>query len=147
MNGTLYSLLLMEDAETNDECIMMGAKCAMIEEMTSLTAEQTGITSGILLVHILCLYSGIPDEHCTITFWIDNAEALRRITTDETDDIRLKAYGVKDYGDLKTMRTIHAALPSTVLIKYNKVKSHQDDNTQDLSFEARLNIQADSANL
>ena len=43
------------------------------------------------------------------------------------------------------MRDLHAALPHNVDIKYHKIKSHQDEVSTDLLFEARLNTQADAA--
>ena len=144
LNGS-GAAVMMDDHDESESIIMIGAKCAMIEGMTSLTAEQSGLIGGILLVHMLCLYSGQSPTKCVIHFWIDNAEALRRITTIETDDIRLKAFGARDYGDLKVMRDLHAALPHNVNIKYHKIKSHQDEVSTDLTFEARLNTQADAA--
>ena len=84
--------------DTEDMNISVGAKCCAIDGMTSLTAKQTGLISALLLLHMMCLRYGTPTRKCLIHVWIDNEEALRRITTTKEDDIRLKAYGVRDYG-------------------------------------------------
>ena len=61
--------------------------------MTLLTSEQSGIISALLLIHIICLRFGVPTRKNKINVWVDNEEALRKIATTNSDDIRLKAYG------------------------------------------------------
>ena len=113
--------------------VITGAKCTIIEGMTSLHTEQWGIISALLTIHILCMKFGMPTKRVQITHWIDNEEALRRITTTATDDLRLKSYGVRDYSDMTIMRELNEKLPKTIQIEYLKVKSHQiigpDDET------------------
>ena len=103
-----------------------------------LTSEQAGIISALLLLHIMLLKYGTPECRCTINVWIDNEEAPRRITTSPADDIRLKAYGVRDYGDMVTMRQLLASIPSNIKLVFDKIKSHQDTTGNDLPFEAKL---------
>ena len=79
--NALGAAVMMDDQDESESIIMIRAKCAVIEGMTSLTADQSGLIGGLLLVHVLCLYPGLPPTKCDIHFWIDNAEALRRITT------------------------------------------------------------------
>ena len=59
--------------------IITGAKCAIIEGMTSLHTKEWGIISALLTIHILCIQFGMPAKQVKITRWIDNEEALRRI--------------------------------------------------------------------
>ena len=75
--------------------------------------------------------------------WIDNAEVLSRITTNEADNIRLKSFGVRDFADMKILQNLHLILPHEIRVKYHEIKSHQDQNGKQLSFEAQLNVQAD----
>ena len=131
------------DSNSLETTICFGAKCQVEHGMTSLTAEQYGIISGLLLIHILLLQSGRPTFRCKINFWVDNEEALRRITSDEEDDIRLKAFGVRDYGSMTVMRELKQCLPSGVTINFQKVKSHQEGPLEDLPIEAQLNHLAD----
>ena len=128
--------------------IVVGAKCNMEHGMSSLTTEQSGIISGLLAIHLLLIRNAITDKTITAHFWIDNEEALRRIRTGMEDDIRLKAFGVSDYGPMTIMRELKECLPMRVNIKFHKVKSHQEGSAEDLPFEAQLNNLADdSANM
>ena len=126
--SAVFSILNMDNP-----LVITGAKCTIIEGMTSLHTEQWGIISALLTIHILCMKFGMPTKRVQITHWIDNEEALRRITTTATDDLRLKSYGVRDYSDMTIMRELNEKLPKTIQIEYLKVKSHQiigpDDET------------------
>ena len=135
--------VMSQESDPDNTYICVGAKCSAVEGMTSLTAKQTGIISALLLLHIMCLRYGTPTEKCKITIWIDNEEALRRITTIPADDIRLKAYGVRDYGDLVVMRNLLHLLPTQITINFEKVKSRQDKPGHDMTYEERLNTLAD----
>ena len=73
----------------------------------------------------MCIKFGKPVKKCTIHIWLDNAEVLTRITTKASDDVRLKSYGVRDYGDMVVMRNLNAMLPSMINMEYHKIKSHQ----------------------
>ena len=142
------SVVITSFDEENDQCISAGAKCNAIEGMSSLTTEQVGIISALLVLHIMFLRFGIPTQKCQLHVWIDNEEALKRISTTEHDDLRLKSYGVSDYADMKLMRELHAILPSTVKLSYMKIKSHQQPTNPYLISEVELNIMADEvANL
>ena len=134
-------MAIEEDGEP--KYIWVGSKCSDVEGMSSLTAEQYGIISALLLLHIICLRFG-PPASCVIQVWIDNEEALRRITTGEEDDIRLKAYGAREYSDMVIMRMLLNCLPTNMKLNFHKIKSHQDQTGQELSFEAELNILADA---
>ena len=135
--------VMSQELDPDDTYICVGTKCSAVEGMTSLTAEQTGIICALLLMHIMCLRYGVPTVQCNITIWIDNEEALRRITTTPADDIRLKAYGVRDYGDLVLMSNLLYLLPTQLTLTFKKVKSHQDTPGHDMTYEERLNTLAD----
>ena len=135
--------VMSQELDPEDTYICVGTKCSAVEGMTSLTAEQTGIISALLLMHIMCLRYGVPTVQCNITIWIDNEEALRRITTTSADDIRLKAYGVRDYGDLVLMRNLLHFLPTQLILTFKKVKSHQDTQGHNMTYAEQLNTLAD----
>ena len=108
-----------------------------------MTAEQYGIISGLIMIHICFLKYELRSGRYTITIWVDNEEALRRISSDATDDVRLKAHGVRDYGYLLLMQHLRDCLPSNVKLSWNKVKIHQHGPLEDQPFEAQLNDAAD----
>ena len=105
---------------TEEAVIRVGGKCSATLGMPSLTSEQVGIISALLLLHIICLKYGSPSKPSVVHLWIDNAEALRRVTTRATDDLRLKSYGARDHGDMQLMRHLHDVLPSNMHVKYKK---------------------------
>ena len=123
--------------------IAAGSKCCAVESMTSLTPEQSGLISALLILHIISLRSGSPFVPSIVHIWIDSAELLARVKTTENDDIRLESYGVQDYGDMQLLRNLQLILPHHLKIKYHKIKSHQDQRSSSLSFEVSLNVKAD----
>ena len=102
--GAREAVMTREEV-SEDKLVIAGSKCAASQSITSLMAEQLGLTSGLLLLHIICLRYDIPTTECMIHIWIDNAEVLRQITKRATDDIHLKAYGVRAYSDMATTVT------------------------------------------
>ena len=62
-----------------DNTIQIGAQCASEHGMTSLTAEQYGLISGLLIIHLMILKYGRQLCSGKVYFWVDNAEVLRRI--------------------------------------------------------------------
>ena len=127
-----------------DPVVSVGSKCNAEQGMSSLTAEKYGIISCLVLIHVLLMrhHKNATIQH-TISVWIDNEEALRRINTKVEDDVRLKSHGVRDYGYLVLMRDLRDCIPDGIKILWKKVKSHQQGTREDLPFEAHLNEAAD----
>ena len=86
-------------AEENDldDCICVGAQCAVEEGMTSLTLEQVGVIIGVVAISVLIQKFDNPPTTLTITFWIDNEETLDRTQHIITPKIKLREYDVSDY--------------------------------------------------
>ena len=127
-----------------DNTIQIGAQCASEHGMTSLTAEQYGLISGFLIIHLMILKYGRQLCSGKVYFWVDNAEVLRRIQSSPCDDIRLKSYYVRDYSYMTLMRDLRDAIPSSIKVHFRKIKSHQISSiTSTTSHEVNLNHLAD----
>ena len=141
MNGAGGAILA---AETNpDDYLGVGAKCLMEEGMSSLTAEQYGITSGILALKVLCMRYGYPRDCPTVLVWIDNEEALSRAQSADETPIQLKEFDSSDFCVKAIMQALIRETKKYVNIQFGKVKSHQIGDVTDLPFEANLNNKAD----
>ena len=99
--------------------------------------------SGILIIHILLLQLGYDGMPCKVKFWIDNKETLRCITTEKADDVRLKSYGMRDYGYMTSMHELRDCLLTGVKCIFHRVKGHQNGIVKYLPFEAQLNYTGD----
>ena len=69
------------------------------------------------MIHVLLMrrHKNATIQH-TISVWINNEEALRRINTKVEDDVRLKSHGVRDYGYLVLMRDLRDCIPDGIKI-------------------------------
>lgn len=142
MRGAGAAVMTVQDDETKR--LVVGSKATYVEGMTSLHTEQIGIIAALLMLHVLSMKYGPPQQVKSITHWIDNEEALRRITSKATDDVRLSSYGVRDYADMALMRELVDTLPQPIKINFRKVKSHQTGDPNDLPFEANMNNEVDT---
>ena len=137
--------------QDEDNIIKVGCKCEVEQGMTSLTAEQCGLMSGLAAIRVLLLQYGMPKTSVSIKVWIDNAEVLKRENERHHHKLRLNEYAVSDYGVYTVICETLERFPTMVTFECMKVKSHQDDSKggdQELPFDAKLNIAADQhANL
>lgn len=129
--------------QTPETFLDVGAKCLIEDGMSSLSAEQYGITSGILALIVLCKLYGYPTNSPKVLFWIDNKEALSRARKAEEIGIQLREYEVSDYNMKVLMQKVIKEVKTHINITFDKVKSHQEGPEEDLPFEAILNNRAD----
>ena len=134
---------ILSTDENSDMTLGVGSKCSIEDGMSSLTAEQYGITSGILALSILSQEFGKPKNRLRVIFWIDNEEALNRAKNANLQAVQLKEFDVSDYAVKTIMQSTINTVQRYFNIQFNKVKSHQEGPYELLPFEAILNNKAD----
>ena len=92
--------------QSDDEYIGVGSKCLYEGGMSSLTAEQYGVISGVLALIILCRCYATNNVKPTVVFWIDNEETLSRTLDAHDKPIKLKDYDVSDYTMMMRMKKV-----------------------------------------
>lgn len=112
-----------------------------------MTTEHYGVISGLLLIAIIYAYGGTEQgdtkSPVSVQFWIDNEEVLRRAKKAGEREIKLKAFAIRDYSLKCQMEEIIQFLNPFVKVHFEKVKSHHEENNENLSYEAKLNIMVD----
>ena len=123
--------------------VKVGAQCLLKEGMSSLTPEQYGLVGGVIAVAVLIHSYYDTQRKVTVTIWVDNQESLDRAQASFSQKIRLREFQVSDYGVMTVMQQLIRELRQYVDFRFQKVKSHQNGEEQDLPFEAILNNKAD----
>ena len=125
--------------------------CPISLGMSSLSTEHYGVLALTTLLHIICISGLTPTEfkqlqqrNLQLPIYIDNIVLVHRLNNLHTPRLRLSEFTVPDYSLWEYTKEILQPLPFT--LKAIWIQSHQDQRKPtktNLSFEARLNIDAD----